>query len=348
MHETKVYSPEILKDFCTDVLIGAGVKGEDAEIIAETLVCAELRGVKSHGIVRLPTYVERLERGILSLNARMVFERKGGAAALLDAGNGFGQVAGHKAMNVAVELAKTHGVGIVGVRNSNHFGIASYYSMLALRWDMIGIVLTHSSPAIAPYGTIAPLLGTNPLSIAVPARHGRPVVLDMSMSVVARGKIRYAALKGEDIPEGWGLNSKGHPTTNPNEVLKGGSLVPIGGVKGSGLALMIDILCGVLTNSCLTGEVKNITDMSGPSKTGHMFCAVNISSFADANTFKSNIDQVINTIKSLEPIGDNLIFLPGEIEYELEEKRKKEGIPVECKVVESLNDLANRYGSPVL
>ncbi|MDI6707286.1 MAG: Ldh family oxidoreductase [Firmicutes bacterium] len=348
MDGAKLYKAEILKGFCTNILTGAGVKGEDAEIIAESLISAELRGVKSHGIVRLPTYIERLEREILSLNAHMEFERKGGAAALLDADNGFGQVAGHKAMNAAVDIAKTHGVGLVGVRNSNHFGIASYYSMLALKSDMIGIVLTHSSPAIAPYGTITPLLGTNPLSIAVPAQHGRPIVLDMSMSVVARGKIRYAALKGEEIPEGWGLNYNGYPTTDPNEVLKGGSLVPIGGVKGSGLALMIDILCGVLTNSCLTGEVKNITDMSGPSKTGHMFCAVNISSFVDANAFKSNIDQVISTIKSLGAIGNNSIYLPGEIEYELEEKRKREGIPVECKVVKSLNDLANRYGSPEL
>ena len=144
----------------------------------------------------------------------------------------------------------------------------------------------HSS-----YGTAIPLLGTNPLSIAVPASCEKPIVLDMSMSTVARGKIRYAALNGERIPEGWGLDSKGRPTTDPNEVLNGGSVVPVGGPKGSGLALIVDIICGILTNSCLTGEVKTVTDMSGPSKTGHMFCAVNISSFIDVDLFKSNIDK---------------------------------------------------------
>jgi LDH2 family malate/lactate/ureidoglycolate dehydrogenase len=348
MDKTTLYKSDILKDFCINILIKVGVKDEDAEIIADSLICAEIRGVKSHGVVRLPAYVKRLEKGVLSLNENIEFERKTGAMALLDAKNGFGQTAGYKAINAAVDMAGTHGVAMVGVRNSNHFGIASYYSMIALKADMIGIVLTNSSPAIAPYGTITPLLGTNPVSIAVPAKHEKPIVLDMAMSTVARGKIRYSALKGEDIPEGWGLNSTGQPTTNPNEVLKGGSLVPVGGVKGSGLALMIDILCGILTNSCLTGQVKNINDMSGPSKTGHMFCAVNISSFMNADIFKSNIDQIVNTIKALNAMGDNSIYLPGEIEYDLEEKRKSEGILIEDKVIKSLNELANLYNLPAL
>jgi LDH2 family malate/lactate/ureidoglycolate dehydrogenase len=348
MEETTLYKSEVLRNFCAGILIKAGLKEDDAGVIADSLICAELRGVKSHGIVRLSTYMERLEKGVLSIDKGIEFERKNGAVALLNANNTFGQIAGYKAMNTAVDIAKTYGVAMVGVKNSNHFGIASYYSMIALESDMIGIVTTHSSPAIAPYGTVVPLLGTNPISIAVPVSNGKPIVLDMSMSTVARGKIRYSALKGEEIPEGWGLDSEGNQTTDPDEVLDGGSLVPIGGVKGSGLALIVDILCSVLTNNCLTGEVKNITDMSGPSRTGHMFCAVNVASFIGTDLFRNNVSQVANQIKSLDAVKDNTVYLPGEIEYNLEEKRKKEGIPVEQKVVELLNGLANRYNLPTL
>lgn len=344
MNEILFYESDLLKDFCINVLMKVGVEPKDADLIADTLICADLRGVKSHGIVRLPTYVERIEKGVVVLNETMKFVKDSGAVALLDAKNSFGQVAGHMAMNTAVDIARIYGIGLVGVKNSNHFGIASYYSMLALQKGMIGIVLTHSSPAIAPYGTITPLLGTNPLSIAILSKNDKPIVLDMSMSTVARGKIRYAALAGEKIPEGWGLDAEGNPTQDPNAALKG-SLVPIGGVKGSGLSLIIDILCGVLTDTCLTGEVKNITDMAGPSKTGHIFCAINISSFVDIDTFKNNIAFIIDNIKSLDSAGNSEIFMPGEIEYNLTENRKKEGIPVEEKVIKSLNILANKYHS---
>lgn len=342
MNEALLYEIDILRDFCTNVLLKVGVEEENAEIITDSLICADLRGVKSHGIVRLPTYVERVERGILDPNAPMEFEKNFGAVSLLNANNGFGQVAGYKAMKNAIDVARLYGIGMVGVRNSNHFGIASYYSMLALEENMIGIVMTHSSPAIAPFGTIKPLLGTNPLSIAVPAQKHKPIVLDMSMSTVARGKIRYAALTGSKIPIGWGLDSKGNPTEDPNEALEG-SLVPIGGVKGSGLSLIIDILCGIMTNSCLTGEVKTVTDMSGPAKTGHIFMAVNISSFIDDSTFKQNVDLVIEKIKSLPPVDNNEIYMAGEIEYNLAEKRKREGLPVEHDVINTLNNLADRY-----
>ena len=343
MNDALLYEVDILKDFCTNVLLKAGVRASEAEIITDSLICADLRGVKSHGIVRLPTYVERIERGILDPTATMEFENNSGAVSLLNANNGFGQVAGYKAMKAAMDIAKLYGIGLVGVKNSNHFGIASYYSMLALEEDMIGVVLTHSSPAIAPFGTKQPLLGTNPLSVAVPADKHKPIVLDMSMSVVARGKIRYAALTGSKIPLGWGLDADGNPTEDPNEALKG-SLVPIGGVKGSALSLIIDILCGILTDNCMTGEVKTVTDMSGPAKTGHMFMAINISSFIDPAKFKQNIDKVIDKIKSLPPVGDNEIFMAGEIEYNLAAKREAEGLPVEHDVINTLNKLAEKYG----
>jgi LDH2 family malate/lactate/ureidoglycolate dehydrogenase len=343
MDKPIVYDLHVLKEFCIEMFIKAGVDQKDAEIISDTLMFAELRNVQSHGIVRLPTYIARMEKGLVNQNADMKFLQNNAAAvAVLDADNGMGQVAGHKAMERAMEIAKLYGIGMVAVKDSNHFGVASYYSMLALKEDMIGLVMTNASPAIAPFGTKTPLLGTNPLTVAVPAKNCSPIVLDMSMSTVARGKIRMSALQNKEIPLDWGLDVNGVPTSDPEEALKG-SLVPIGGVKGSGLSLIIDLMTGILTGTSMTGEVKNITDMSGPSKTSHVFIAINISSFIDAETYKNNVDLVVESIKALPPKADNQIFMAGEIEQNLTEKRIKEGIPVEVEVIETLNELAEKY-----
>lgn len=346
--KTFLYKIDDLRKFCIGTLKKAGLDDKNADIITESLICADLRGVTSHGIVRLPTYVKRIEKGVLDPNAEMKLEKEDGAVALLNANNGFGQVAGYKAMNKSIDISKTYGIGLVGTKNSNHFGIASFYSMLALKENMIGLVLTNSSPAIAPYGTIKPLLGTNPLSIAIPAGKEKPIVLDMSMSVVARGKVRYAALTNKKIPIGWAMDKNGNPTDDPEKGLEG-SLVPIGGVKGSGLSLIVDILCGVLTDSSVTGEVKNITDMSGPAKTGHMFCAINVSSFIDVDKFRRKIDSIIRNIKLLPKSSENdNVYMPGEIEFKLTEKRKREGIPLDEDVINTLNNLAEKYKLPGL
>jgi LDH2 family malate/lactate/ureidoglycolate dehydrogenase len=348
MDKPIVYDLNVLKEFCIDMFIKAGVDQKDAEIISDTLMFAELRNVQSHGIERLPVSIERMENGVVNQNADMKFINNNAAAvAVLDADNGMGQVAGYKAMKQAMEIARLYGIGMVAVRNSNHFGVASYYSMMALEEDMIGLVVTNASPAIAPFGTKTPLLGTNPLTVAVPAKNGKPIALDMSMSTVARGKIRMYALQNKEIPLDWGLDVDGNPTSDPEEALKG-SLVPIGGVKGSGLSLVVDLLTGILTGTSMTGEVKNITDMSGPSKTSHVFIAINISSFIDVETYKNNVDSVINSIKALPPKGDNQIFMAGEIEQNLTEKRIKEGIPVEIEVIETLNKLADKYNASKL
>lgn len=338
-----LYDINILNEFCINMLMKAGFDSKDAEIISDTLIFAELRNVKSHGIVRLPTYIERMEKGLINQHADMKFTNNQAAAVtMLDADNGMGQVAGYKAMKQAINIAKIYGIGMAAVKNSNHFGVASYYSMMALDDNMIGIVMTNASPAIAPFGTKSPLLGTNPLTVAVPAKNGKPIVLDMSMSTVARGKIRMCAMQNKEMPMDWGLDADGNPTSDPNEALKG-SLVPIGGVKGSGLSLIVDLLTGVLTNTAMTGEVKTVTDMSGPSKTSHVFIAINIESFIEPDLYKSNVDAVINKIKNLPPKGDNEIFMAGEIEHNLMNKRKAEGIPVDMEVIELLNKLAEAY-----
>ena len=325
-------------------MVRAGLCAEDAGIVAESLIFADLRGVGSHGIVRLATYLDRIGNGIANGKPDMKFVSARGAVCLLDADNGLGQLAGHMAMKKAVSLAKELGIGMVAVRNSNHFGTASYFSMMAQEEGMIGVVMSNASPAIAPFGTATPLLGTNPLSIAIPAKNRVPIILDMAMSTVARGKIRLSALKNEQIPLDWGLDEDGQATSDPKKALKG-SLIPIGGVKGSALALIVDILCGVLTDTCLTGGVKNITDMSGPANTGHAFIAINISDFIDYDLFIDNVDAVIGIIKNLKPKGDNQIFTAGEIEHNLAETKKAEGIPLDENVVEILNKCADKYGA---
>ena len=345
---SQTYSTGTLKNFCVSVALKYGIGEKEAHVLADSLLFADKRNVSSHGIVRLPLYMEKVDAGIVNLKAEMPFTKNLGAAWLMDAQNGLGQLAGHKAMQKSCDLAGQYGIGMVAVSNSNHFGTGAWFSMLAVERGQIGIAMANASPAIAPFGTATPLLGTNPLSIAVPAKDRTPIVLDMAMSTVARGKIRLSAMKKEKIPLDWGLDAQGNQTDDPNEALKG-SLVPIGGVKGSALSLIVDLICGVLTDTSLTGEVKNITDMSGPSRTGHAFMAVNIENFMTLDKFTGQVDAVINHIKSLTPKGGSgNIYMAGEIEYNIMREREQNGILLDDAVVESLNKLADKTGVPKL
>jgi LDH2 family malate/lactate/ureidoglycolate dehydrogenase len=346
--EKKTFPTQRVEAFCRDVLMKAGLSPESSAIVTKSLLCAELRGIYSHGVVRLETYIQRVETGVMKMSAPITTEMDSGAVALLNANNTFGQVAGHRAMKLAIDKAGQYGTGAVAVKNSNHFGVAAFYAGMAQEEDMIGCVFTHSSPAMAVFGTKTPLIGTNPVAIAIPAGDHLPIVLDMSTSVVARGKIRYSALTGQSIPLGWARDPEGKPTQDAKLALKG-SLEPVGGPKGSGLSLIIDLICGVLTNTVLTGGVKTVTDMSGPALTGHFFSALDVSKFLDIKLFTANVDQVITNIKSFPPVTDGgEIFMPGEIELLQEKKRIIEGIPLDKEVMDSLNNVAARYGAAPL
>jgi LDH2 family malate/lactate/ureidoglycolate dehydrogenase len=339
----RIVSPARLHKFCVSLLKKVGLNEQHATIVADSLLFADLRGTDSHGVVRLKSYLERAQMGVMNVNPDMRIEHEYAAVALLNAQNGFGQIAGTKAMELAIRKAKIGGVALVGVKNSNHFGVAAFFATKAIQENMIGLAMTNASPAIAPYDSKVPLLGTNPFAVAIPALHQRPIVLDMATSLVARGKIRLAALAGREIPKDWALDSNGDPTSDPVAALKG-SMAAIGGPKGSGMSLVIDLLCGVLTGSSFTGEVRNITDTSGPAKTGHLFVAMDIKMLGSALKFKRNMDNIILHIKSLPPVGGRTIYLPGEIEFDLENVRSVEGIPLEADVVASLRELATHYG----
>jgi LDH2 family malate/lactate/ureidoglycolate dehydrogenase len=314
---------------------------DSSKCVAESLIQANLRGYDTHGVVRLIAYIKRLRS--IKWNMPKVIEN-GGAIGMIDGNDFMGQVCAKMAMDLAIKKAMKFGVGIVGVRNSNHFGAAAYFSMLAAEKNMIGFAFTNASPRIPAWGGKEAVLGNNPFSFAIPTNKGYPLVLDISNSVVAAGKIRTAALRGEKIPEGWAMDKDGNMTQNPEEALKG-LLFPIGGHKGYGITLVMDILCGILTGSGFSKQVVGIDKTESAQHVGHLLGAINISKFMPQNEFMRRMDQLINVLKSSKKAnGINEIFIPGEIEHLTNKKRLKEGIPIPKKIIDTLNGLAEELG----
>jgi LDH2 family malate/lactate/ureidoglycolate dehydrogenase len=341
--DQKLVKAEDLFDFCMGILGRIGVNEENARIVADNLVMANLRGVDSHGVARLPTYVERVLRGYIDPQGPIEIVKEHGATALIDAHNNFGQVAAMHAVKLVAEKIKKLGVSCVGVRNANHFGMAAYYVLKLAEKGLIGIALSNGPPAIAPWGGKKPMLGTNPLCIGFPMGKGDAIILDMAISTVARGKIRLAALKGEKIPEGWAFDENGNPTTDPVAALKG-TLAPIGGPKGYGLALALDLLCGLVMGSSYLQNVKALDDFSGPSGTGFFIEAIDVEAFIPYREYEEKIAEYVKAVKDCpKREGVNEIFLPGEIEKREMERRAKVGVPLDSEVLESLKKLAERF-----
>ncbi|KUK13363.1 MAG: Ldh family oxidoreductase [Synergistetes bacterium] len=304
---------EVLQDFCVSLLMRAGVPQSDAELFVDNLIFSELRGVKSHGIARLPVYIKRILSGLMNPKTEIKEVSSKGAVLLVDANNGLAPVVGCWSMDKCVELARIYGVGVVGVRNSNHLGGLAYYVIRAVKAGMIGFATSNTAPAMAPWGGTKPLFGTNPIAIGIPAKNEYPIVLDMATSVVARGRIRLAALKGEKIPLGWAIDEKGQPTDDPVKALKG-SLLPVGGPKGYGLALIIDLLSGLMTGSAFLDEVGENSDFTKPTRIGHLFMALDPSVFVPGD-FEALVDDYIRRVKSSPSREGERIFMPGEIEF---------------------------------
>jgi LDH2 family malate/lactate/ureidoglycolate dehydrogenase len=336
-----------LETFCTRVLEKLGVPLQEAEITAVTLVMANLRGVDTHGVLRLPLYAARLKGGAMAPSVNLTTEKETIATALLDGHDGIGQVISHRAMEMAIRKAGVAGVSYVAVKNSNHFGAAAYYPMMALEHDMIGLAFTNASPRLAPTGGVERLFGNNPWSIAVPAGRRPPVVLDMANSVVAAGKIRVLKKDGKPIPEGWALNKYGEPTTDPDEALTG-ILLAIGGYKGYGITLMVDLLTGVLADSHYGPRVKGLDQAVDPAGTAHSFMAINLAAFTDAATFNARMEAYVDEIKSSKKArGAEVIYVPGEPEHLRVQERIAKGIPLQVKVAEELRAIGKDLGIPI-
>lgn len=332
----------VLRAFAEESLRRCEVSAGDAAIAADSLIEASLRGVDTHGVTSLlGIYVRRLRVGAVNPVPEVRVVSESAAAVVLDGDNGLGAVVGHKAVHDCITRAAATGAAWVGVRHSNHFGATGYYSMMAAAAGHVGIALTNGPPSMAPWGGVTKYMSTNPLSIALPA-DGDPVVLDMATSVVARFQVIQAATRGDQqIPEGWALDSRGRPTTDPQEALEG-LIMPLGGHKGYGLSMMIDVLCGVLTGAAFgpyIGSLRRELDRS--QNVGHLFGAIDITRLLPLDAFKSGLAQMCREIHASELAeGSDRVYVPGEIEAERRRQRLKEGIPVPEEALEDFRQIA--------
>jgi LDH2 family malate/lactate/ureidoglycolate dehydrogenase len=336
-----------LREVSVQILKGLNATQDEAELVADCLVRAEMRGIDTHGVYFLKLLSDRVDVHMIRIPTELKVVREDGTTSILDGGNGLGQVAAHRAMKMSIQKARELGIGLTLVRNTNHIGILAFYTLMAAEEGMVGIVMSNSAPSMSPWGGTEPFLGTNPISIAIPGSSRSPVVLDMSSSVVARGKIRRAQRMKESIPLGWALDETGTPTTDPVAALKG-TLLPIGGPKGYGLALMIDALAGLLSGSRYGPEVKTFHQPLGPTGIGVFTTAIDIERFMPLHQFKALMTSYVGSIKKTKKVKNiSQIYLPGEIELEKEEKSITEGIELDLVVVKSLNELLQKVKSPL-
>jgi LDH2 family malate/lactate/ureidoglycolate dehydrogenase len=342
MTKVNVHAEE-LREFCSAVL-NKCIPNREADIVAHSLVDADLCGVGSHGVSRLTDYLKRLEAGLVKRETNITLIRETTTTALLDADNGWGQVASVQAMDTAITKALEHGTGFVGVRNSNHNGTAAYYTRIAAERGCIGIATTNTSALMVPFGAMEPSLGTNPISISVPAGPGKdPVVLDMATSNVARGKIILASKKGESIPEGWAITKDGEPTTDPIKALQG-YILPMG-PKGSGLAIIVDILSGVLTGALFGKQIPRMYDDPEPQQIGHFFGAISVEAFMDMPFFSQRMkEKVDETVNSTPMKGFDRVYMPGEIELEKKRQQESNGIQLPIEIYKELERTGLQYG----
>ncbi len=334
-----------LEAFTAGVFRFHGLPPEDAKTVARSLVLADLRGVDSHGVLRVGLYVERLKRGLINPTPRIQTLREGPATALLDGDNGMGPVVATAAMRRALEKARATGMGTVAVRRGNHYGMAAAYPLMALEEDSIGLTVTNGPPLVPPWGGTRRFFATNPLAIAIPAGRERAVVLDMATTLVARGKIIKAAKEKQPIPEGWALDAEGRPTTDAAAALAG-TPVPFGGYKGYGLMLVIEILSGLLAGAAVAPAVGELYDNPRrPQDLGHLFAAMRLEAFGDPEVFRGRMDALIQEIRSNPRApGIERIYLPGEIEFETETRLRREGVPIGPALWEELAVLGREAG----
>lgn len=299
-----------LERFSREALAACCVEGDDADIVAKSIVYAHAHGKGTHGIGRLAIYERKLREGLMRADTPLTEIASASAMALLDAGHGFGQVAAVRGMARACEMAAEAGIGLVCIRHSNSFGAAAFVVRQAVDRGMIGLVFTNAGPAIAPTGGRRALWGTNPLAFGCPA-HAKhpPIVLDMATAAVARSKIRRAEQNGEQIPTDWALDAEGNATDDPTAALAG-SMIPLGGPKGSGLAMMLDILAGLMTGSGFAGRARPLNDPSERSDCGHMMIAIDIAKFMPAETYDHAIRELIAATKATGDPG--AVNMPGE------------------------------------
>ena len=346
LNETDRTAVPELRRFIASVLASVGLPSNDAEKVAALMAEADARGADGHGVFRLPQYVKRIHSGGINVRPAIRVIREQAASALVDGDNAMGHLVMSRAANIAVEKARTAGVAWVGARNSNHAGPAMLYARMPLAHDMIGIyIAVGSANHLPPWGGVEMLLSTNPIAIAVPGARHEAIVLDMATTNAAYGKVKIKAQRGESMPEGWMMDRQGRPLTDPQRANEG-FLLPIGGPKGYGLALMFGLLAGTLNGAAFGKDVVDFNaDSKSRTNTGHAIVAVNIAAFADVAAFKHGVDDIWEQMKSSAKLpGVDEIRLPGERSAKIYEDRMADGVPISAELRRTLDDLADRVG----
>lgn len=339
-------APERLLEFATSVYEAAGMPPDDARLVADTLVQADLWGHQSHGVLRLPWYLARLKAGVCTAVARPAYVVDGGAIAVIDGGDAMGQVLMVHAMDDAIARAKKHGIAAVALRHSNHFGTALYYTLRAARAGCVAFLSTNASPAMAPWGGRRKAVGTNPWSWAAPAGSFAPMVLDIANTGVARGKIYLARQRGLPIPEGWAIDKEGAPTTDAQAAIDG-IILPMAGHKGYAIAVMMDMLSGVLTGSAFAGEVAGPYQTERKSGAGQLMIVLDIATMQPLTEFNARMERLIRELKSV-PLaqGHEEVFYPGELEARNEARNRREGLSLPDDTLADLARVAAETGIP--
>jgi L-2-hydroxycarboxylate dehydrogenase (NAD+) len=343
-----------LKAFIHTVLTKVGVDSQAAATVADVLVAADMRGIESHGTARLESYyVSRIRNGKLVAKPQVHIVRETETSILLDAGNGLGHPTAKLAMERVIEKARKHGTAFGAVRNSNHYGIAGYYAMLALEHDLIGISSTNSVRYGAPTYGCDIMLGTNPFAYAVPTDREPAFVLDFATTTVPRGKLEVYQRKEKKLNPGWAIDAQGYETLEPSVAMKG-ALLPLGGLgvdngghKGYGLGLLVDILCGVLSGGVFGADLPLPSDGPLPGKISHFFGAIRVDAFRDAEAFKKDMDRELRSFKDSRKVpGQERIYVAGEIEHDKTLEARQQGVPVHEKVWAGLEKLAGELDIP--
>ncbi|MBW4258353.1 Ldh family oxidoreductase [Methanobacterium sp. YSL] len=328
-------TPEQELSLIIEILTQLDVPAEEASIVAEVTLDADLKGFSSHGIGRFPQYIKGLEFGTIKPQTKITVEKESAATAMVNGNHGFGHVVTYRCMEMAIQKAKETGIGMVGINNSNHFGVAGYYSDMALMEDLIGIITANTEPAVAPVGGKEPILGTNPLAIGIPSG-SHYVSVDMATSASARGKLLEAKRRGESIPENVALDADGNPTTDPAEALKG-SILPFGAHKGYALSFMIEIMAGPLVNASFGKAVTGTANPEVPCTKGDLITAIDPSKFVDVEDFKGDVDDLISEIKATPNV-----MIPGDFEVMNVKRHQAEGIPLDETLLQQLREIASK------
>jgi LDH2 family malate/lactate/ureidoglycolate dehydrogenase len=352
-----MYTIDYLENFTRQVFEKMGCSPEDAKMATDVFIAAELRGLPSHGMIRIKDYFQLWQAGRINVTPNVKVVHESPSTAVVDGDGAIGMIAATKSMEIAIEKAKTAGTGWVSTRHSNHYGIAGYYSMMALKHDMVGISMTIANPLVAPTWSVSRMLGTNPIAVAVPAQNYPPFVADFSTTPIARGKLAVAGKKGEKVPLGYVQDADGLPSDDPDIIQRGGSMVTLGGTyehgshKGYCMSAIVDIFSAVFSGANFgpfcppSVAYLPVKDEKVGEGTGHFFGAMRIDAFQSPDAFKAQMDKWIETFRNAKPgKGHDRVLIPGDLEREKEEVISKEGVNVIVPIQKEMKEIADFLG----